>query len=45
MVVHPAPGNLTGTLVNAVLHHCSLPEYELPPGDRPQTLSAWPGTA
>lgn len=22
MVVHPAPGNLTGTLVNAVLYHC-----------------------
>ncbi|KAG7971590.1 hypothetical protein I3843_07G142400 [Carya illinoinensis] len=24
-VVHPAPGNATGTLVNGVLHHCSLP--------------------
>lgn len=23
MVVHPAPGNETGTLVNALLHHCS----------------------
>jgi len=23
MVVHPANGNLTGTLVNALLHHCS----------------------
>lgn len=22
MVVHPAPGNSTGTLVNALLHHC-----------------------
>ena len=22
MVVHPAPGNLSGTLVNALLHHC-----------------------
>lgn len=22
LVVHPAPGHLTGTLVNAVLHHC-----------------------
>lgn len=22
MVVHPAPGNLDGTLVNALLHHC-----------------------
>ncbi|CAO2817606.1 unnamed protein product [Amaranthus hypochondriacus] len=25
MVVHPAPGNAKGTLVNAVLNHCSLP--------------------
>ncbi|XP_024969936.1 RNA pseudouridine synthase 2, chloroplastic isoform X1 [Cynara cardunculus var. scolymus] len=25
MVVHPAPGNTTGTLVNGILHHCSLP--------------------
>lgn len=25
MVVHPAPGNATGTLVNAILNHCSLP--------------------
>ena len=24
MVVHPAPGSETGTLVNAVLHHCSI---------------------
>lgn len=23
MVVHPAPGHATGTLVNALLHHCS----------------------
>lgn len=23
MVVHPAPGHLEGTIVNAVLHHCS----------------------
>ncbi len=23
MVVHPAPGNYTGTLVNAILNHCS----------------------
>ncbi len=23
MVVHPAPGNLSGTLVNALLHHCA----------------------
>ncbi|CAA6666725.1 unnamed protein product [Spirodela intermedia] len=25
MVVHPAPGNANGTLVNAILHHCKLP--------------------
>ncbi|XP_042519371.1 RNA pseudouridine synthase 2, chloroplastic [Macadamia integrifolia] len=25
MVVHPAPGNASGTLVNGILHHCSLP--------------------
>uniref|UniRef100_A0A2P2JHM1 Pseudouridine synthase n=1 Tax=Rhizophora mucronata TaxID=61149 RepID=A0A2P2JHM1_RHIMU len=25
MVVHPAPGNAAGTLVNGILHHCSLP--------------------
>ncbi len=24
MVTHPAPGNLRGTLVNALLHHCGL---------------------
>lgn len=23
-VVHPAPGNLTGTLVSGILHHCRL---------------------
>ncbi|XAR64222.1 23S rRNA pseudouridine(1911/1915/1917) synthase [Bertholletia excelsa] len=27
MVVHPAPGNTTGTLVNGILHHCSLPMH------------------
>lgn len=26
-VVHPAPGNATGTLVNGILHHCSLSTY------------------
>ena len=25
LVVHPAPGNHSGTLVNAILHHCNLP--------------------
>ncbi|KAF9595856.1 hypothetical protein IFM89_005342 [Coptis chinensis] len=24
-VVHPAPGNANGTLVNGILHHCALP--------------------
>ena len=33
MVVHPAPGNPSGTLVNALLHYChSLPPQELRPG-------------
>ncbi|XP_038704289.1 RNA pseudouridine synthase 2, chloroplastic isoform X2 [Tripterygium wilfordii] len=30
MVVHPAPGNPTGTLVNGLLHHCSLPTAAVP---------------
>ncbi|XP_031102451.1 RNA pseudouridine synthase 2, chloroplastic [Ipomoea triloba] len=30
MVVHPAPGNATGTLVNGILHHCSLPIASFP---------------
>ncbi|KAK9129378.1 hypothetical protein Sjap_009865 [Stephania japonica] len=25
MVVHPAPGNTNGTLVNGILHHCTFP--------------------
>ncbi|XVE69676.1 hypothetical protein DITRI_Ditri10aG0010100 [Diplodiscus trichospermus] len=33
MVVHPAPGNATGTLVNGILHHCSLPTVALPEND------------
>ena len=32
MVIHPAPGNPTGTLVNAVLHHCGLPAVPVEPG-------------
>ncbi|KAL1309270.1 hypothetical protein HN51_051964 [Arachis hypogaea] len=28
MVVHPAPGNTSGTLVNGILHHCNLPNVE-----------------
>lgn len=35
LVVHPAPGHWTGTLVNAVLHHC--PDFERPSG----TLSGY----
>lgn len=31
LVVHPAPGHATGTLVNAVLHHC--PGFERPGAD------------
>ncbi|KAL2346214.1 hypothetical protein Fmac_000214 [Flemingia macrophylla] len=27
-VVHPAPGNISGTLVNGILHHCHLPNVE-----------------
>ncbi|CAN4094028.1 unnamed protein product [Withania somnifera] len=30
MVVHPAPGNVTGTLVSGILHHCSLPTVSFP---------------
>lgn len=31
LVVHPAPGNYTGTLVNAILHHC--PDFQRTGGD------------
>lgn len=31
MVVHPAPGHYSGTLVNAILHHC--PDFQRPGGD------------
>ncbi len=35
IVVHPAPGNFTGTLVNALLHHYgSLPSAGLPGAER-----------
>lgn len=33
MVVHPAPGNATGTLVNGILHRCSLPKAALSQND------------
>lgn len=29
MVIHPAPGNFTGTLVNALLHRYGLPGLQL----------------
>ncbi|MCI5052414.1 MAG: RluA family pseudouridine synthase [Simkaniaceae bacterium] len=32
MVVHPAPGSPSGTLVNALLHHCNLSEDPVRPG-------------
>ena len=35
VVVHPSPGHPTGTLVNAVLHHCRLPTMQLVPGQLP----------
>ncbi|MFP4500764.1 MAG: RluA family pseudouridine synthase [Candidatus Hydrogenedentota bacterium] len=31
LVVHPAPGHYSGTLVNAVLHHC--PDFQAPGSD------------
>ena len=41
MVVHPSPGHPTGTLVNAVLHHCNLPAMRVLPGQRaPASLDA-----
>ncbi|KAH6759282.1 Pentatricopeptide repeat superfamily protein [Perilla frutescens var. frutescens] len=49
LVVHPAPGNATGTLVNGILHHCrlstacfnpeSLPEVDDDSGDEISALS------
>ncbi|XP_077221271.1 pseudouridine synthase family protein isoform X1 [Tasmannia lanceolata] len=33
MVVHPAPGNANGTLVNGILHHCRLSPVALPNSD------------
>ncbi|KAL9225750.1 hypothetical protein vseg_001639 [Gypsophila vaccaria] len=36
MVVHPAPGNPKGTLVNAILNHCSLPNTSADIGRLPE---------
>lgn len=33
LVVHPAVGNYSGTLVNGILHHCSLPALHIHPAD------------
>ena len=32
MVMHPSPGHYSGTLVNALLHHCQLPAMQLGKG-------------
>jgi len=34
LVVHPAPGNYTGTLVNALLHHLQLPAVTVTLGNQ-----------
>jgi len=33
MVMHPAPGNYSGTMVNALLYHCGLPSVKLAVAD------------
>lgn len=33
LVVHPAVGNYSGTLVNGILHHCSMPALRIHPVD------------
>lgn len=38
MVVHPAPGNYSGTLVNAILHHCDLPSTKIDPEEETENL-------
>eukprot|EP00887_Chlorella_sp_A99_P003203 scaffold9.g3203.t1 len=35
MVMHPSPGHYSGTLVNALLHHCGLPAMRLARGAAP----------
>ena len=35
MVVHPSAGHASGTLVNAVLHHCGLPPMRVASGTAP----------
>lgn len=41
LVVHPAPGHASGTLVNAVLHHC--PDFERPVSDTDELAYLRPG--
>ncbi len=40
MVVHIAPGHHSGTLVNALLHHCGMPAIDLAPGTAPHHSSS-----
>jgi 23S rRNA pseudouridine1911/1915/1917 synthase len=42
MVMHPSPGHYTGTMVNALLHHCGLPGVRLGPGADPPPLALTP---
>jgi hypothetical protein len=34
MVVHISPGHSSGTLVNALLHHCGLGPLQVPSGSQ-----------
>jgi len=43
MVVHPSPGHYTGTLVNALLHHCRLPAMHVALGSPSQLSLQAPG--
>ena len=44
MVVHPSPGHYTGTLVNALLHHCQLPAMQVVIGNAlPNNTLSSPG--
>ena len=40
MVMHPAPGHYTGTMVNALLYHCDLPSVKLSVADAIDTGSS-----
>lgn len=42
MVVHPSPGNYTGTLVNALLYHCQLPAMQVVLGNALPSQSLTP---